>query len=746
MAKKKKKKQPSRYERVVQILDAAQGDNIPDYQGNRAFWKDYDLLMHVRLYGQRMIAPGPHDHDHGHDHGSGSCCSTTAPASEDDGGSCCSSSSTESSAAPGSSAGSAGALADQPGSATNRVDLNPHAAPVDPFCWPTGGPGKGDPGGNGSPSGGTKRSDRSGLIIGLRGQYPFDGSNFPPLLWNAAHKVSESDIAFIADWIDAGCPRAEDDAAAPEKVRAAVKVNDMLALARGDMLHKVSAQPVSQDTKKEKGLYQRREVSTYTRAELDRLREALECMYQFNKFWQDERSFDFWGRIHTNSCQHGWEQFLPWHRLYLYFFEQTLQDFDDDITLPYWSWSDYADANKGTYQTTILDIGIIPEAYRCWLTNDGVDRLAKTGLFSNKDISNLKKTVGNTYNSGLRFLKAAKIDYEVEQVSGGPYEWTPKVRAVYDELSLTNALWFPNRWPGSVGSATHYPNKTDIDVILAVNNWADFGGGPEDDHHFGALEEVHNGMHNFAGGKNAFFKGDDTQNEENPKYGWMTDNRVTAFDPIFWAHHSNVDRLWARWQELHPGVNPEDLDGALPPWSLTVKDTLSIKKLGYEYMRDSYHYPVETNNGILRFDAELAGVRSSVLDTHRKAEVRIHRVRRGNLTNASIRVFLNQPGATADTPVVDNEHYVGQVSTFHGTCYGGPGHCDLPLPRSRGFDKRRLHHHEPRNFRVDATEAVQRMLAKGEDDLCVQLVVVDIDGTPKDDAVYIDGVSLNFFD
>src|SRR5581483_2038586 len=29
----------------------------------------------------------------------------------------------------------------------------------------------------------TRRSARSGLIKGLRGQAPFDGSQFPPLLW-----------------------------------------------------------------------------------------------------------------------------------------------------------------------------------------------------------------------------------------------------------------------------------------------------------------------------------------------------------------------------------------------------------------------------------------------------------------------------------------------------------------------------------------------------------------------------------
>jgi hypothetical protein len=35
----------------------------------------------------------------------------------------------------------------------------------------------------------------------------------------------------------------------------------------------------------------------------------------------------------------GWERFLPWHRAYLYEFEQNLQDFAKDIMVPYWDWT-----------------------------------------------------------------------------------------------------------------------------------------------------------------------------------------------------------------------------------------------------------------------------------------------------------------------------------------------------------------------------------------------------------------------
>lgn len=39
----------------------------------------------------------------------------------------------------------------------------------------------------------------------------------------------------------------------------------------------------------------------------------------------------------------GQQRFLPWHRVYLYEFEQLLQTVDPDITIPYWGWNNPAE-------------------------------------------------------------------------------------------------------------------------------------------------------------------------------------------------------------------------------------------------------------------------------------------------------------------------------------------------------------------------------------------------------------------
>lgn len=67
--------------------------------------------------------------------------------------------------------------------------------------------------------------------------------------------------------------------------------------------------------------------------------------------------------------------------------------------------------------------------------------------------------------------------------------------------------------------------------------------------------------------------------------GTMSQVDFAAYDPIFWAHHTMVDRLWRLWQTRHPGAGPPAviLDEALPPFRMTVRQTLSVTALGYDY-------------------------------------------------------------------------------------------------------------------------------------------------------------------
>ncbi|RTL35071.1 MAG: tyrosinase family protein [Candidatus Melainabacteria bacterium] len=78
----------------------------------------------------------------------------------------------------------------------------------------------------------------------------------------------------------------------------------------------------------------------------------------------------------------------------------------------------------------------------------------------------------------------------------------------------------------------------------------------------------------------------------NNVHGWiggdMAQVAYAAYDPIFYAHHCMIDKIWHVWQNKHGNstVPNSILDTVLAPFPMTVRDTLDIKKLGYNYPND----------------------------------------------------------------------------------------------------------------------------------------------------------------
>jgi tyrosinase len=115
------------------------------------------------------------------------------------------------------------------------------------------------------------------------------------------------------------------------------------------------------------------------------------------------------------------------------------------------------------------------------------------------------------------------------------------------------------REPGQAGSPP-LPSRDEIQAALAQTDY---------DHFRGSVEQLHNRVHVWVGGED----------------GHMSQIPFAAYDPIFWAHHTMIDRLWRLWQLQHPGANPDAslLDQALPPFRMTVRQTLDVTALGYDY-------------------------------------------------------------------------------------------------------------------------------------------------------------------
>jgi tyrosinase len=73
--------------------------------------------------------------------------------------------------------------------------------------------------------------------------------------------------------------------------------------------------------------------------------------------------------------------------------------------------------------------------------------------------------------------------------------------------------------------------------------------------------------------------------------GIMQDITWAAYDPLFFAHHTMIDRAWRIWQHGHPGAAPRAglLDVSLRPTGMKVRQTLDVKQLGYDYAGGASH-------------------------------------------------------------------------------------------------------------------------------------------------------------
>jgi tyrosinase len=630
------------------------------------------------------------------------------------------------------------------------------------------------------------RSARSGLIRGLRGLSPFDGNRYPPLMWGGT-RVAEADIQFIADWIDDGCP-ADDRVLPIDTASSSVSPAQVIDLQE----FAVSDTGARRYAYREGEPRQRQNLDCLSEPEVDRLRNAFCQIYDLDKREQDRRNYNNQALIHQNHCQHGWERFLPWHRAYLYEFEQNLQDFQKDIMVPYWDWT------MPQYRPYHPDKGwIIPRAFKAFLRPEQVETLI--GELDPRPTPAQAKALRTMAEPRMYFVSQHKFFcYVITQA--GYKDLTPAPdnlnrQAFIRALLNSNSLWYPLRYPAEYPNDEtineniqyHYPTAEDIEQILSLNNFRDFGGGNVYDASFGFLDQnPHNTMHIWTGGKNpdavaakakppayacsepaaaspTLLSGQAAAENRNlavtvkdrkfhsksdmysqPPLGDMFSNLTASYDPVFWPVHVNVDRLWWEWQTRHPTSLPYDLDSVLSPWSYTIRDMLDISRFGYEYVRCSYFIPVGMEAPVGRLVSKPIKINERARK-FRKAEIRMHWVPQ-LVRSCFVRAFINQPGATAATDIRDNPHYAGYLAIFgHGECYGGPGHCDLPPVRARPFDERPRSHNTPRNHRLDVTKAVERMLEK-TDELQITLLVIGVDYREDSDLLRLEGVSLNLLD
>jgi tyrosinase len=153
-------------------------------------------------------------------------------------------------------------------------------------------------------------------------------------------------------------------------------------------------------------------------------------------------------------------------------------------------------------------------------------------------------SLANPLVSGAVDVPQSTLDAVVAQVGGQ--------LADYVDQSVS-----PPTTVRAPGPPDDLPSAATIEGILGASTFDDFTT---------QLENQHNQVHGWTGGA-------------------MSIVPIAAFDPIFLAHHTMIDRLWYLWQLRNPngGVGTVPLDQALEGTPLNVGQVLDISRLGYDY-------------------------------------------------------------------------------------------------------------------------------------------------------------------
>lgn len=308
-------------------------------------------------------------------------------------------------------------------------------------------------------------------------------------------------------------------------------------------------------------------------------------------------------------CAHNKETFATWHRPYLALFEQRIYEImrkiiERDVPapqvsiweeaakewrLPYWDW--------GARQKYLNDYGL-PEI----LTKERIDII---NLIHDSPPVNIvnplwkftnptgeamgHRSMGRFRLQGIPWNRARATSRWGIALNQDESTWTDGVN---DWEEANEAIRTPSLigWlPTSIADAVYRLFAT------TFSSWESFESkkfhNPPTSADYLSLEFVHDGIHSMTGGFERLGRG----------IGHMADPSVAAFDPIFWLHHCNVDRLATIFQALHENMwfdsasgvgdvplDPFHRDASNTPWT---SNSCRDWKASFKYDYDDFTVP-----------------------------------------------------------------------------------------------------------------------------------------------------------
>ncbi|KAK6535032.1 hypothetical protein TWF281_006330 [Arthrobotrys megalospora] len=259
----------------------------------------------------------------------------------------------------------------------------------------------------------------------------------------------------------------------------------------------------------------RRDISNLNEDELNAYRAAIDDNLnptELKSKWQ-ELCY-----VHTDWCLHYQEAFLPWHRAHLMYMESLI-----GCGIPYWNWmaedaSNPESVSSGIPQAFLDDEYIHPTKGK--RANPLKFALAKDGKSKSKD-------------GGEHPTRAKPLLPGADRRERATYIRRMNLfqRQIVDALQEPY-FSIPQGYIGTAGypwaNIPEFTPPQDIKLYLY-----DFRGKVIGKYFDNLLEQPHDNFHGWIGPD-------------------MADNSYTAFDPVFWSFHANMDRVFETWIQAHP--------------------------------------------------------------------------------------------------------------------------------------------------------------------------------------------------
>lgn len=407
--------------------------------------------------------------------------------------------------------------------------------------------------------------------------------------------------------------------------------------------------------------------------------------------WDPSLGSNWWG----GYCQHGSPLFPTWHRPYVMLLEQSIirqakllgellpnaeeaaavAGMADKLRFPYWDWANHTSRILGIPDVFTVTKITLAYPWKSFSHRRNIPNPLKSFV--------LPENVGSPIASSDTFNPSAKPNYEVPD-EGTPfiplgYPTVRHVSSAYtsqnDKLNLTflrnaettlvegvQGMFNHKDW---LSFSNHYWSALTRDQIIHESG------------HYSSIELVHDILHDTIGGAG----------------GQMSYTETAAFDPIFFFHHCNVDRLIALWQYCYPtswiptsdtsSSDQPDADGTftikpkspvdastdLTPFRCSSDCFVSSDDVRIIDRDCGYSYPE-----IIHARKEQwrpARMLYYMLRLYKPSQHFIHmwflvleRIQKTAFNGPySIRVFIDLPKADADTPIT-SPHYAGAIFVF----------------------------------------------------------------------------------